>query len=336
MNGPGEASLADPTLAGLPLAPGSTGEAIRDLHRRLTGAGQSIDSTESGRYGPGTEAAVRRFQADRGLHVDGVCGPQTWSALVEAGYRLGDRLLYQRAPMMRGDDVGELQLRLGSLGFDTSRVDAIFGPATTRALADFQRNAGLTTDGICGPDSLAALRRLVEGAPTSSVAGVREREAMRGAPRRLQDRRVVVGETGGLDALAAALVRALGDLGATVAVVHHPDGSAHAADANGFDAEAYLGLALVDEHGCRAAHYATQGFESTGGRRLAELAADELGELLGTSEVRGMRLPVLRETRMPAVICELGPPARVVEHGAGVAAALSRAVARWALDPVEP
>lgn len=333
---PGESSLEDPALAGLPLAGGATGEAARDLQRRLTGAGHAIELTEAGRYGPSTETAVSRFQADRGLHVDGVCGPQTWSALVEAGYRLGDRLLYQRAPMMRGDDIGELQLRLGSLGFDTGRVDAIFGPATTRAVADFQRNAGLTTDGICGPDSLAALRRLVEGPPTSSVAGVREREAMRGAPRRLHDRRVVVGETGGLDALAAALGRALGDLGATVAVVHHPDGSAHAADANGFDAAAYLGLALVDEEGCRAAHYATTGFESTGGRHLAELAVGELADLLGATEVRGMRLPVLRETRMPAVICELGPPDRVVEHGAAVATALSRAVARWAVDPVEP
>ena len=43
----------------------------------------------------------------------------------------------------------------------------------------------------------------------------------------------------------------------------------------------------------------------------------------------GMSLPVLRETRMPAVLCELGPPAVVVGRGAELACAFSRALERW-------
>ena len=35
-------------------------------------------------------------------------------------------------------------------GFDTGRVDGIFGDATARALGEFQRNAGLPVDGIVG------------------------------------------------------------------------------------------------------------------------------------------------------------------------------------------
>ncbi len=323
-------------IGDLPLGRHSGDAAVGDLQRRLRGAGHDPVGCQPGSYDEATEAAVASFQEDRGLHADGACGHQTWSALVEAGYRLGDRLLYQRTPMLRGDGVGELQLRLGALGFDTGRVDAIFGPDTARALADFQRNAGLTTDGICGPDTLAALRRLSSAErPAPSVAGVREREAFRLARRPLAERRVAVGETGGLEALAGALARALSDAGATVVVLHHPDGSAQARSTNRFRADAYLGLVLLDGPGCQAAHYATTGFESAGGRRLAELVVEELTPVTGPGPVRAMRVPVLRETRPPAVICSIGPPEHIVRHSATIATTLTHALARWAVASVE-
>ena len=50
---------------------------------------------------------------------------------------------------------------------------------------------------------------------------------------------------------------------------------------------------------------------------------------------RGMTLPVLRETRMPAVVCEMGPPAAVVERTPALAQALSRAVMAWVEAPAE-
>ena len=80
-----------------------------------------------------------------------MCGPQTWSALVEAGRDLGDRFLYRRTPMLRGDDVAELQQRLSALGFDTGRVDGIFGDLTSAALGEFQRNVGLPSTASPGP-----------------------------------------------------------------------------------------------------------------------------------------------------------------------------------------
>lgn len=293
---------------------------------------------ELGAYGERTIAAVERFQRERGLEVDGVCGPQTWSSLVEAGYRLGDRLLYLRAPMLRGDDVSELQHRLGALGFDAGRVDGILGPDTERALRDFQRNMGLTCDGVCGRDTLAALARLRPPADdTASVGMAREREALRTAPRRLADRRLVIGETGGLPVLADALGRALQERGATVAVLHHPDPSEQASEANDFGGDVYVGIGLDARACCRAAYFAVPGFTSVGGRRLAQLICEELGPVAaaGPPEAVGARLAVLRETRMPAVACRIGPPERVVTRVPDLAAALADALHRWVLDPVD-
>ena len=113
----------------LPLSLGSIGPAVRDLTARLRGAGFD-PGTDTVTFGEATEAALQRFQASRGLEPAGVCDRDTWLALVEAGYSVGDRLLYLTSPMLRGDDVAELQLRLGALGFDAGRVDGIFGPVS--------------------------------------------------------------------------------------------------------------------------------------------------------------------------------------------------------------
>jgi N-acetylmuramoyl-L-alanine amidase len=147
---------------------------------------------------------------------------------------------------------------------------------------------------------------------------------------------VAVGHTGSVPALAAALGRALVEAGALAAVLHHPNESVQAAEANDFRAEAFLGLGLLDGAGCRAAYYSTEAFESVGGRQLAHAVLDTLPvDLFGCpGEARGMRLPVLRETRMPAVVCELGPPRLVVEHGARLADALTDALASWWQAPL--
>ena len=120
----------------LPLHPGSSYESVRDLQQRLTALGFDPAPDRPGRYGEATGRAVRAFQEHRRLRVDGVCGPQTWNALVEAGRVLGERLLYYRRQMLRGDDVASLQRLLGALGFDAGRVDGIFGPLVDEALRD--------------------------------------------------------------------------------------------------------------------------------------------------------------------------------------------------------
>ncbi len=78
VSGPGATSTAPvntPTLRR-----GADGEAVRDVQNRLAAAGYSPGAVD-GDFGPNTERAVRRFQSANGLTVDGIVGPQTWSAL---------------------------------------------------------------------------------------------------------------------------------------------------------------------------------------------------------------------------------------------------------------
>jgi N-acetylmuramoyl-L-alanine amidase len=315
------------------LVVGDRGAATADVQRRLERLGFSTGIDSEGHYGAGTRAAVEAFQYRRGLRVDGVCGGQTWSALVEAGHRLGDRFLYRRTPMLRGDDVAELQQRLSALGFDTGRVDGIFGDLTSAALGEFQRNVGLPVDGIAGASTVSELLRFGTRHDDSElVTSVRDRERLRQAPRTLAGRRVAIGEEGGLDATVASLRRLLISHGAVVTTHHHPDGSIQASEANAGGAEVYIGLRLDagDDH-CSTAYYAGYRYSSPGGRRLAELLQSTLTASLALPDLgsRGMSLPLLRETRMPAVICEISPATVVVEQASVIALAVVDALSDW-------
>ena len=312
---------------------GDHGPEVSDVQRRLERLASSTGIDADGTYGAGTRAAVEAFQYRRGLRVDGICGPQTWSALVEAGRRLGDRFLYRQAPMLRGDDVAELQQRLSALGFDTGRVDGIFGDMTSAALGEFQRNAGLPVDGIAGASTVSELLRFgTRHDDTELVSSVRDRERLRQGPRTLAGQRVAIGEEGGLDATVAALRRLLVSHGAEVTTHHHPDGSVQASEANAGDAHVYIGLRLaVGGDHCSTAYYAGYRYSSPGGRRLAELLQQTLTSALTLPDrgSRGMSLPLLRETRMPAVICEIGPAAVVVEQAPTIARSVVEALTEW-------
>ncbi len=266
--------------------------------------------------------------------MDGICGPQTWNTLVEAGFRLGDRFLYRRTPMLRGDDVAALQQRLCTLGFDTDRVDGIFGDATVRALGEFQRNAGLPVDGIVGGATLRELLRLESRFHERElVSSVRERAALRDAPPTLRGRHVAVGEGGGLGSVTGALRRRLTLGGTRVTELHHPDDAVQAKEANELDVDVFVGLRLNATRAvCRTAFWSGTHDESAGGRRLAEMVQAAVPGALGVADagVQGMSVPLLRETRMPAVLVEVGPASAVVEQAPALAAALSAALGLWA------
>jgi N-acetylmuramoyl-L-alanine amidase len=319
---------------------GDCGDAVRDLQARLTQCGCKV--TLDGQFGDETYSGVRAFQARRGLRVDGVCGGETWGALVESSWSLGDRMLYRHDPMLRGDDVSELQRRLNALGFDAGRQDGILGPETDTALRRFQRERGLQPDGVCGPGTIESLMS-VGTLAAGSVAVVRERETLRRDPRHLRGRRLFLVVDPGLAALGAATRRRLFDEGAAVALdTSGDDHAVLAVQANTFAADVCIAFVSGAAPGARCAYFANQTFRSEAGLGLAHGITRHLrGVLPAVEEPAGRTYRLLRETRMAAVVCELFSPdepggaATLASRGPEVARALALGIRQGIEQPLD-
>ncbi|MCD6020543.1 MAG: N-acetylmuramoyl-L-alanine amidase [Actinomycetia bacterium] len=301
---------------------GDSGPEIADIQSRLTALGAKIDGEELvGVFGSSTAAAVRWFQEDRHLQVDGLVGPDTWEQLVEAGWLLGDRTLYHRAPMFRGDDVREIQRMLNALGFDSGKEDGFYGPRTDGALRLFQRNVGDEPDGIVGPHTLSVLRRMrpLDAAPSRAL--VREREELDATRGPIEGRVIAVDIGEGAAAAgelhrrsALALVEELRAVGADPKLLVTDDQAAAPSDrarlANEAGAAASITMELTardgeGEGGPVCSYFGSRTTHSPSGLVLAQLILEELEAELGLSgRVRPLTIAPLRETRMPAVQVE--------------------------------
>ena len=127
------------------------------VQRRLALAGYSPGPTD-GRYGSLTRQAVVEFQASRGLAVDGIVGPQTWTALSPSHRVLSLGLGDQPGG---SEVVRTLQRRLAVAGDVPGPIDGRFGVLTAAAVRRFQLAHGLVVDGIVGPQTRTFLSRRV-------------------------------------------------------------------------------------------------------------------------------------------------------------------------------
>lgn len=166
---------------------------LRGLRPAEAGGEPRVVELDAATFDEDTDRAVRAFQQQRGILVDGIVGPVTYHALDEARWRLGDRILfYVPGRLMAGDDVAALQQRLLDMGFDLGRVDGLFGVETEQALREFQRNVGLVADGTCGPATFKALDRLSRTVTGGSPQAMRESEAITSAGSTLAGKLVIV------------------------------------------------------------------------------------------------------------------------------------------------
>ena len=145
-----------------PIREGATGVAVEDIQERLVSLGYAISDAEKADkvFGHSTARAVARFRLDHDLDLGKEVDAQTWSALVDEGYELGDRTLYLRLPNFHGRDVRQLQERLNILGFSCGDVDGNYGVHTEAAVKLFQESVGELADGMAFPDTFDAIDRL--------------------------------------------------------------------------------------------------------------------------------------------------------------------------------
>jgi N-acetylmuramoyl-L-alanine amidase len=307
---------------------------VADLQTRLEKLGFVIDALElGGTFGDSTEIAIKEFQQRSGLDVDGIVGENTWKALVESSWTLGDRPLRLSQPFLRGDDVRELQSQLNALGFTAGKHDGIFGLGTAAALRDFQRNLAVDEDGIVGRETLRALERLRMVIKPGLGARITEREARRADPPGLAGKRIVLDpghggdDPGGIGAdgeteadwvfrLSAKLGLLLDGRRAFPMLTRGPNDGPHdshrAQLANRYGADLLLSIHLNSHPTPIAAGAATYYFQggtvaSEPGEHLAELIQEALIKAgRPDCNTHGKAYPILRETQMPAVLVEPG------------------------------
>ncbi len=170
----------------------SSGEKVTDIQRRLKLLGYNFGRADiDGVFGKETENAVRKFQQDRGLVVTGVMDQETWQELVDAGYKIGERMMYLKYPPFRGDDVRTLQFWLKTLGFYPYNENGIFCEKTHKALLEFQKNMNVADDGIAGEETvqnLKSLRRIIMSKETSNFPLIKNISK----EKKLQENRIIL------------------------------------------------------------------------------------------------------------------------------------------------
>jgi len=133
---------------------GDTQHPVPTLQHLLRARGHGV--TVDGDFGPKTDAAVRTFQNDEGLAVDGIVGPNTWTALIVQVKRgsTGDAVRGVQEEFQFRNQSGDPTVGLA--------IDGIFGPKTEAAVRGFQEALSLdipsvAVDGIVGPVTWRAL-----------------------------------------------------------------------------------------------------------------------------------------------------------------------------------
>ena len=154
---------------------GDYGSDVKDVQHKLAYYGY-FGYKATGYYGKVTKHAVKAFQHDYGLHVDGVVGPHTAAAMglkcygsscyksshhkhhyKKASYHKKKHHGHHMSHGTSGHQVVKLQDKLAHYGYFHAHSTGYYGKLTKQAVKDFQCDYGLHADGIAGPKTLHAM-----------------------------------------------------------------------------------------------------------------------------------------------------------------------------------
>lgn len=156
--------LQRPPYPGTSLSLGSRGDNVRTMQNFLNSIARVFPSiptvTADGIFGTNTQAAVKAFQSMFGLTSDGVIGVNTWNKISDVYFNLPDISVPQFPGTSlrvgsRGNDVLVMQKYLNKIAGNYAAIptlvaDGVFGSATQAAVMAFQKQFGLTADGVIG------------------------------------------------------------------------------------------------------------------------------------------------------------------------------------------
>ncbi len=122
--------------------------------------------------------AVRVFQQQNSLTIDGRVGANTWKVLLGGTVT---PVTPTRPSVLRPGDknsyVTELQQQLISLGYSTVTASGTYDAATTSAVKAFQRKYALDIDGKVGPKTRAKINEVLGGASGTTTDSTADPDA---------------------------------------------------------------------------------------------------------------------------------------------------------------
>ena len=145
---PPTAEEDDPSVYKRTLKSGMTGDDVLWVQGRLLELGYDVSITSS--YDSKTVSAVKAFQSQNGLSVDGLAGSQTFAILRSANARRASDSPLTYATLRidnTGEGVTSLQNALKQLGYAVT-VNGTYDVATHNAVVAFQQRNGLVISGI--------------------------------------------------------------------------------------------------------------------------------------------------------------------------------------------
>lgn len=126
---------------------GSKGLQVEHLQKALNVLGYGKLSVD-GSMGEGTVGAVKSYQKDNGLTVDGKAGPNTLTSMK--------------------NKVTAIQKNLKTLKYYSGSIDGIFGTGSITALKNFQKDNGISATGVANAATLNAINNALTGSNTPS------------------------------------------------------------------------------------------------------------------------------------------------------------------------
>ncbi len=181
------------TLPADTLEYGSTNNSVKDMQLALSSLGYNTNGTD-GKFGKGTEKAVKEFQKKNKLTNDGKAGRQTLTLLYKlcgisiSSAPTNSTLVNNTTPVVNnttissytpvgtlrsgstGNNVKLLQLALKQLGFYSGNINSNYDKNTSNAVLALQKKYNLDADGVAGAMTQRTIQKLIAGeSPTNST-----------------------------------------------------------------------------------------------------------------------------------------------------------------------
>lgn len=150
----------------------------------------------TGYFGDATFDALMRYQSRNDLEADGIAGIETQKKIYGKNYEAipSSRDVYSGATNekasdsfdslrleSKGSDVKKVQIRLKELGYFKEDATSFFGEVTEKAVKAFQKNNGLSQDGVVGKKTFNLLfstdaKKAASAATTTAITAKEQEE----------------------------------------------------------------------------------------------------------------------------------------------------------------